>query len=570
MRTLPSVTLELGLADGNDVWKVYYPYADQTIKAPLEQLGLYYEPSLRTSVLTAHEGLIEKVRASLANIAYIVIKGNHQEPPKPIEAPTKNNPAPEKPCIMASALVHRGEHRIKITMPYETALIKLLRSIEDARWSRTHRCWHLPRTKEAWAALNALFSVAVEGKTPDEAQASKTTPPKIETQPSNGTPKAVEITDKITMLAHPKRTDIIGLRLPKEMAPDHLATVKNIHGRRWNPEAMIWELPNTQLTMRFLEKHLKEHLRWTYQPELEKLPERLETATITPFLSKEGPKAKYEAAVVALEQCLQLKRLGHKTIKSYKNCFRNFILYYNDTKPSDITRAQIDGYIHFLIKEKHITESFQNQVISALLHFYLDVVKQEEKVERLFRPKKPQKLPHVLTEAEVVRLLSSVDNLKHKMILMLIYSAGLRLGEVVNLRIPDLQPEQNRLFVRQGKGKKDRCTILSEKVKAKLAEYYELHQPCDWLFEGQSGGQYSVRSVQSIFEAAKNKSKINQYATVHTLRHSFATHLLEKGVDLRYIQDLLGHESSKTTEIYTHITKKGIDKLSSPLDQLDI
>ena len=135
---------------------------------------------------------------------------------------------------------------------------------------------------------------------------------------------------------------------------------------------------------------------------------------------------------------------------------------------------------------------------------------------------------------------------------MLIYSGGLRLGEVVQLRLVDLQPSHQRLFVYGGKGKKDRCTLLSEKVWKKLQQYIEVYQPLEWVFEGQYGGQYSPRSVQAIFTRAKEKAGINPYATVHTLRHSFATHLLEKGVDLRYIQELLGHESSKTTEIYTH------------------
>ncbi len=153
---------------------------------------------------------------------------------------------------------------------------------------------------------------------------------------------------------------------------------------------------------------------------------------------------------------------------------------------------------------------------------------------------------------------------------MLIYSGGLRLGEVINLRIPDLQPEKNRLFVRGGKGKKDRCTLLSGKVWAILKSYFELYRPVDWVFEGQTGGQYSDRSVQKLFTEAKLRSKINPNATVHTLRHSFATHLLEKGVDLRYIQELLGHESIKTTEIYTHITHKGWDKIKSPIDDLNI
>lgn len=386
-------------------------------------------------------------------------------------------------------------------------------------------------------------------------------------QPEN--PANQEI-PKLTVHAHSKRQDVIGLRLPKELKEQHLATIRNIHGRRWNSEAQIWELPNTKLTMRFLEKYLKEHLHWTFQPAMDKLPERLESAPTQQFLSREGPKAKYEAAVVALEQCLLLARYSHRTIKGYKHCFREFIRFYDAIKPTQITRPQIDQYIVYLITKHRISESYQNQYLSAIKFFYVNVAKQEEKVENLLRPKRPEKLPHVLTEEEVVRLLKAVDNPKHKLIMMLIYSAGLRLGEVINLRISDLQPVENRLFIRGAKGKKDRCSILSGKVCAILNDYLHLYSPAAWLFEGQTGGKYGERSVQHIFENARQKSNINPFATVHTLRHSFATHLLEKGVDLRYIQDLLGHESSKTTEIYTHITSKGIHKIKSPLDDLDL
>lgn len=166
--------------------------------------------------------------------------------------------------------------------------------------------------------------------------------------------------------------------------------------------------------------------------------------------------------------------------------------------------------------------------------------------------------------------MNACGNDKHKCILMLVYSGGLRLGEVTNLRLTDLQPEHNRLFVRDAKGMKDRCTILSPKVWEKLRAYIGKDQPVDWLFEGAVGGKYSDRSVQHIFQDAKLRSGINPLATCHTLRHSFATHLLEKGVDLRYIQDLLGHASPKTTEIYAHITKKGWDKVKSPIDDLQI
>jgi site-specific recombinase XerD len=329
-------------------------------------------------------------------------------------------------------------------------------------------------------------------------------------------------------------------------------------------------VPYTKITLRFPEKYFPGMLDWTFEPAAD-IPERLEEKPSQPKQPKSPvPSARYEDAVTALEQCLMLKRYSWRTAKAYKNCFRQFIRHYDEIKPSQLTRKHIDDYVAGLIREKQISESRQNQILSAIKMFYAEVIGQEEKVRNIIRPKRSQKLPHVLTEGEIVRLLQAVTNLKHRCILMLIYSAGLRLGEVLNLRLPDIQPESHRIFIRDGKGKKDRCTILSEKVFAKLSEYFDLYKPVEWVFEGEHFGQYSARSVQKIFTRAKQLSKINPYATVHTLRHSFATHLLEKGVDLRYIQDLLGHASSKTTEIYTHITRKGMDKIRSPLDDLDL
>ena len=329
---------------------------------------------------------------------------------------------------------------------------------------------------------------------------------------------------------------------------------------------------DSYLTLRFLRQYFDDVLRWDFVPD-ENVPERLEAEEATPvqqWRPQQNKPARYEAAVTALEQCLTLKRYSWRTVKSYKNSLRNFIRFYDDTKPSQLTRKQINDYIHHLVKEHHITESYQNQICCALKMFYCEVANQAEKVEGLVQAKKPQKIPQVLTEGEVARLLKAVDNLKHRCILTMIYSAGLRLGEVTKLKLTDLQFEQHRIFVRNAKGKKDRCTILAQKAESLLKEYLALYCPVHWLFEGPDGGQYSDRSVQAIFTAAKDRSRINPLATTHTLRHSFATHLLEKGMDLRNIQELLGHESSKTTEIYTHITKKSWEKIKSPLDDLEI
>jgi site-specific recombinase XerD len=194
----------------------------------------------------------------------------------------------------------------------------------------------------------------------------------------------------------------------------------------------------------------------------------------------------------------------------------------------------------------------------------------QRKFYTLQRPDKEQALPTVLSTAEITNILKAAENLKHKAILTVIYSAGLRIGEVVKLKIKDIDSERKQIRIEQGKGKKDRYTLLSAKTLELLRAYFTAYRPKEYLFEGQDGGQYSTRSIQAFFQEICRKAGIKKKVSVHTLRHSFATHLLENGTDLRYIQALLGHESTKTTEIYTHVTTKGFDQIKSPLDNLDI
>jgi integrase/recombinase XerD len=198
------------------------------------------------------------------------------------------------------------------------------------------------------------------------------------------------------------------------------------------------------------------------------------------------------------------------------------------------------------------------------------VLQRSQVTYHINRPRREKSLPEVLGEDEVRNILSGIDNLKHKCILMTIYSRGLRLSEVVGLRISDIDSRRMMIFIKGAKGNKDRYTILSRELLKWLREYYKKEKPATWLFEGVTGGQYSMRSVQNIMKEAVIRAGIKKHATVHTLRHSFATHMLENGTDLRYIQNLLGHNSSKTTEIYTHITTKGMEQLTSPFDRLGI
>ncbi len=260
------------------------------------------------------------------------------------------------------------------------------------------------------------------------------------------------------------------------------------------------------------------------------------------------------------------KRYSENTQKIYQNYFKAFILNFNNSNIDELTTDDINKYILQLIQTRNISISQQNQRINAIKFYYEKVLGREKQYYELHRPKKEYKLPKVLSKEEVKIILDSCNNLKHKCILMLIYSGGLRRTELINLRISDIDSKRMVINIIGGKGKKDRITLLSENLLQYLRQYYKQYKPKRYLFEGQNSNKYSPTSIANVLKKASKKARIKKNVTPHMLRHSFATHLLEQGTDLRYIQELLGHESSKTTEIYTHISKKAIDKIKNPID----
>lgn len=270
-----------------------------------------------------------------------------------------------------------------------------------------------------------------------------------------------------------------------------------------------------------------------------------------------------------LRREMRLRNYSHKTIKAYTSCVRSLIQHFGPKHPRELTNEDLRNYLIHLIEKEQYQSSTINQVINALRFLYVELYKRQMQLGDLPRPRKERKLPEVLSEEEVLRIFNAAENLKHKTILMLIYSAGLRVGEVVRIRISDVDEQRKLIHLHKAKGNKDRYTILSTAFMGTLADYLRDYRPREFLFEGQGDRRhYSERSVQAVFERAANDAGITKQVSVHTLRHSFATHLLEAGTDLRYIQELLGHSSSKTTEIYTHVSKKSIGKITSPLDRV--
>lgn len=290
---------------------------------------------------------------------------------------------------------------------------------------------------------------------------------------------------------------------------------------------------------------------------------------ITPIIKSSSNKSPGFYETIRRE--MRLRNYSSKTTKSYLSCLRSFIAFIHPKHPRKVLEEDIREYLLHLIEQKNFSASSINQVFNALRFLYVDLYKMPFQIGNIPRPRKERKLPDVLTQEEVKRLLQVVSNPKHRMVLMITYSAGLRIGEVTRLHPEDIDPGRRMIHIRCGKGKKDRYTILSQKVMNELSNYLSVYRPTKYLFEGDHDGKpYSQSSIQQVFRRAVKNAEITKQATVHTLRHSFATHLLEQGVDLRYIQELLGHSSSKTTEIYTHVSSKNIAAIRSPLDNLGI
>jgi len=268
-----------------------------------------------------------------------------------------------------------------------------------------------------------------------------------------------------------------------------------------------------------------------------------------------------------LEQ-LTRRRYSSNTIKTYTCYFMDFLLYFEDRDLKSISSAQIKNYLLELIQYKKISVSQQNQRINAIKFYYEKVLNRKKTVYYIERPKREKKLPVVLSRDEVKAILGKTTNLKHKCILMTLYSAGLRRSELIKLEIGDIDSERMLIRIRNSKGNKDRYSLLSGKLLVMLREYYRIYHPNRWLFEGPRGNPYSATSIENIFRRALKKSGIQKKATPHTLRHSFATHLLEQGINLRYIQELLGHASITTTEIYTRVSSHKLSQIKNPLDGL--
>lgn len=354
-----------------------------------------------------------------------------------------------------------------------------------------------------------------------------------------------------------------------------VAKIKGIPGSRWRPQHYWWTVPYTldvvdRLIHAFPEGQLQ--VEQSLMEECVLFRDAVEMNKGRASAAKESSSEMLwrtdGSSERQLKEQLQLRGYSGKTIKVYIGHLKRFQQFIDSMAESATwSSSKLQRYSLYLLDQK-FSHSYVNQAISAI-KFYRENVLQKQDDTPYIRPKKEFKLPQVLTLQDIKAILGALTNVKHKALLALTYSSGLRVGEVVRLKLEDVDIGRRTLRVKQGKGRKDRYTLLSEQAFAIVQTYVQQHKPKTWLFPGQRTDRHlTERSAQKLFEQALLSSGIPKKASIHSLRHSFATHLLEGGIDLRYIQELLGHQSPRTTQRYTHVSIKDVRKIKSPLDDM--
>lgn len=327
-----------------------------------------------------------------------------------------------------------------------------------------------------------------------------------------------------------------------EKNADLITQIKSYQDARWSASQKYWHLPDTEAN------------RIQFQLPL--------AHTVVP--NSEGVES-----IITFKRYLLSKRYSPNTITAYSEALKSFLTFCNTKAVNEITNTDVVAYNNEYILKHNLSASYQNQLVNAIKLYFKIIKDTKIEIDKIHRPKRAKVLPNVLSKEEVKAILLAPSNLKHKAMLSLIYSCGLRCGELLALEPHHIDSKRNIILLKKAKGKKDRIVPLSLKILELLRQYFVMYKPKIYLFEGQNPGEpYTAKSLQSVLKQSLTKAKIKKPVTLHWLRHSYATHLLESGTDLRYIQELLGHSSSKTTEIYTHVSTKSIQQIKSPFDDL--
>ena len=516
-----------------------------------------------------------------------------------------------KKKIILKKVFHRDKSRILISFDYDDSLAILVRQIKGNSYSKTYGSWYADDNEETLKQILQVFR------------------DKAEIDISELTQKIAKNTDKDqgpiykVVMKHDhnhsefdseRKADLSGNKVEKEDSGAEFIPAKRtiervIEQRRFSPVEFRINENDGRLAIRFSGNYendwveeIKSYGSFYYDKVNREflLPWSVLTGdSLSDYFSKRGVEVNIIKSTPALElknarrvmgdeirgrdlgvkalegldqmaRYLDEVRYSKRTKESYLALLELFFKYFNDKDPLAISMDEVSDFAYDFIITNGYSSSYQNQMISAIKTFYRISEGSQVDLQLFERPRRSRALPKVFSKEEVQRILNATRNTKHKLLLWMIYSCGLRRSEITNVRLTDLDRDRGVLHIKEGKGRVDRIVPVSNKVWEKLDEYIDGFHPVKYLFEGQSGGRYSSESVYRVFKQALHRAGIKKEVGVHSLRHSYATHLHESGLDIRYIQELLGHRSTRTTEIYTHVSRRNLVVIRSPIEDLDV
>lgn len=353
-----------------------------------------------------------------------------------------------------------------------------------------------------------------------------------------------------------------------KFSPDRLiqSLIKGLPDPKWSKQYNMVYIPNNKANLGLIFITFKGLVWINYNRFLTNKPINTNNDIVdVEWFRKRKTLPEYRRCPEAYLLKLELKRYANSTVKTYVTFFELFINHHRNMELHELDEGDIRAFLQHLIQKKH-SNSYVNQAINSIKFYYEVVLDMPNRFYEIERPRKASKLPMVISKEEILSIIENTNNIKHKCIVQLLYGSGLRRSELLNLKLNDVDSKRMLIRVTDSKGNKDRQTLLSKTSLHDLRLYFTKYRPQAYLFEGRNGKKYSGESVLSIVKSAAERAGIRVKVTPHVLRHSFATHLLESGTDLRQIQVLLGHGSTKTTEIYTHVATNTFESIKNPLD----
>ncbi len=480
--------------------------------------------------------------------------------------------------ILLQKIAHRGAERIAVRGPNEGWFNQSIRRIAGATWSATLKTWHVPYTKEAFHMAQSVFPeadlITQDGKlVATNAGFQKETSPESQSLPD----QKVGVPEKTILPSGTKEKDLseknVVIRAEKKqifvqmpMDPKDIGFLKKLKYAYWNAKKQCWIVPLYGKNLENIKIWFGNRIKDLH------LEQAIKEQVITRTEGKRPPgimNPDNEAAWEAAKDLLILKGYSPSTRRTYLSELHRFFSDLKLEKAVDFPRERVAKYLVWCSEKLGLKENTIHSRMNALKFYYEQVLGKEKMFFEIPRPKKPKQLPKVISEEKILKTILSVKNLKHRTLLLFSYSCGFRVAEAVDVCIKNIDEDRFQVFIAGGKGKKDRVVPLAQSILPFLKTYKEVYKPRKWLFENQKkNGPYSARSAQDVFKKIAKVLELPDTMSFHSLRHSYATHMLENGIDISIIQKLLGHNDIRTTLRYTHVSNRHMSQIENPLDAL--